>query len=1529
MVKMFRFCALLSLLLAPFLSFAQPNADFTANVTAGCEPLLVQFNAHSSVQSSSYTHSWNLGGTTSAQTNPSKIFASSGSFTVTHTVTGPGGTKTETKTGYITVHPKPTVDFEGSPLLGCPPLSVKFTDKSTLNTTGAGTYFWIFTNSAPSTAQNPTNVYNDGPYDVTLKVINSKGCPAELTKKKYVDVYDKPTVTFTANKTEFCTAPATVSFSSTVTGNLGPYTYDWDYGDGSTHGTTQNVTHTFTGPAPKDYTVTLTVTDKNNCKTIITKNKYVKIYDPKANFTAPDTVCLHEEVNFTNTSNAGITGQKWNFADGSPEDINVNAKHPYTAPGTYNVRLVVFYGNGCSDTVFKPVVVRPRPDVNFYIDPDTLCPAPQTVQFFTDSVFSVYKWDFGDDNNNTSTQATPTHTYNKNGQYSVTFIGEDRFGCRDTLEKYLYVKIFPLELHAFSQDSMTAPDTSGCIPLKLYFKNNLYRDSGFAYPYPVKKYRWDFGNGDTSNLKEPVYTYTDTGRFRVILDVETIQGCTVSDTFYVEAGITPTAGFTATPLIVCNNQEVYFTNTTIGWNPMKYRWDFGDGGMSSSVNPTYTYSQPDTYTVILTAIHYGCIDTAMREDYIIVLEPDARFSMDPLVDCTEPLKVKFTNTSVGSDSVFWRLGDGTTSTQNNPSHTYTANGTYTITLIAYNFITGCVDSTSDIIYIGDNPPDFTQNKRQLCEGDSVTFWAYLTMDTSLANFDYYVNGSKVSSIEATYTHTFNTAGLYTIMVVSTDPDGCKDTVEKVNWITVGGPKVGFLTDTPFVCKPDTIFFTDTSYTHAGTSIANRLWRFGTGPNDTLLTTSKTASKFYDTVGDYDITLVVTDNIGCKDSLILPEHVHVLKPIAGFTVDKDVCVNDSVLFTNTSTNAATQLWTFGDGNSSTAYEPKHIYRSKGIFNTRLIVTDSIGCKDTAVFNSVQARKPNAGFTLSDSISICPNFIVKFTNTSTNYRTLRWDFDNGNFSTLKDPTTIFVDPDEYDVKLIVKDSFGCADTATRKVQVLGYGGAFSYDTTFGCVPLTVNFESGVNGQVPSMIWDFGDGVTKQVSQSGKISYTYLTPGKYVPQMVFNDGLGCNTTSKGPDTIYVDDIDADFDVGPACEYSQVQFFDKSVSYLSHVSANRWEFHDGSLSALKDPKKKYGPPGQYDVTLISTNANGCKDTLYTAIVVHEPMPVNAGADTIICLGDSATLRPSGGVTYVWSPLAKLSCDSCENPKAYPTDSSMFTVISTDVNGCHDTADVWVGIKTHVTSIAGGDGEICYGEFRQLNVSGAVSYAWIPSTGLNDATSSQPLASPPATTIYTVVAYEGSCIPDTNRVEVVVHPLPEVEVQGEATIVAGNTTDLLATGKHIARYEWSPSNTLSCMDCRNPIAEPYKTTRYVVRVFSKFECVDSADVTITVLCDQSQVFIPNTFTPNGDGVNDIFCVRGVGIENISTFRIFSRWGELLFERTNIQINDKQNGWDGTYNGEVLPPDVYMYIVEGDCENGDKLQWKGDVTIIR
>lgn len=1525
-------CSAAALLMCSICSFAQPNSEFTYSTVEGCSPLTVSFT--SAEQGSGYTHTWDFGNgiVTNAPANPQRVYNAPGSYTVKHTISGTGS-NTTTKINLVVVHPTPNVDFSGTPLTGCPPLTVNFTNRTTSTVPGGLSYRWVLGNGATpatSTSQHPSAVYSTpGTHNVTLEVINSKGCKSSKTIASYVTVNNIPQFDFNASQTEFCTGGGSATYAvSAITGAAGPYSYSWNLGNGTS--AVAAPTQAYSGTGPVQYTVSLTITAANGCSNTVTKTNYIKIHNPKPAFTAPASACVNTPVNFTNSS-TGNTNVSWNFGDGLGVSGAVNPTYTYTFAGTFTVILTASQG-ACHATTSKTITIHPLPNPIINQSPKNPCPAPQTITFSTTPAMSSYSWTFQNTTGmQTSNGSAPSQTYTQNGLFPFEVKITDGNGCVNT--KKDAVNLIPLYIDSKVNGH---PTDSGCAPFTALFRTALWEDVGYNKPYPhsIKTVLWKFGDGGTSTALYPSHIYTDSGVFTVTVDVETVNGCKISDTIIVKAGYKPIIyDIKAVPRQICPRKFVDFVASVKGYSPLVFKWEYGDGGdvFVDDSTTTHKYGCADTFDVILNLYHRGCAaDTAWRKDFIEVFPPCAQFKDS--INCINMLRVSFKDTSKGDSSRQWFFGDGGTSTEEYPTHTYPAAGTYTVTLIAHNSKSGCYDTLKKQITVGRNQPTMTANKTKLCKGDSVTFKASEGYPSgSAVGFYWYVNGVQ-QGFGSTYTHTFAAPGQYTIKVVSLTVDNqCKDSTEKTDWITVGGPIVGFTSDVTRICASGTINFTDTSSSAAGTNLTQRLWSYGTTPPATFTTTNKTASYTYWTRGLYDVKLVVTDDLGCKDSLDKPRFIEVKKPVALYTPVTPACVNMPIDFNNQSSSAQDYTWETGDGNILNGSTVSYIYTYPGVFNTTLVATDDLGCKDTARV-VITTTKPVAAFTVSDSMSICPPLITSFdASTSARAKTYLWDFNDAAApGTKKNHTVAYNDKKEYKVRLVVTDSVGCKDTAYKTLQVLGYEGAFSYSPIEGCAPLTVNFVSHVKGNVPTMIWDFGDGNTMPGSYlQPNVSYTYKNPGKYIPHMVFNNNQGCSVGSDGTDTIIVDGVIPDFDHGPACQYSTVQFFDKSTSVASPVTALDWTFHDGSTSNLADPELPFTTPGKYPVKLRLTNARGCADSILKDIEIHVPIEMSVGNDTIICLTDSVQLFPSGGVSYLWSPPGTLSCLTCINPYAFPKVKTKYKVISTDINGCHDTANLEVGIKTHVVSAVAKGGEICQEEKITLSVTGGQTYLWAPSESLDNATSATPTAFPMDNTKYRVVAYEGRCIPDTNYVDVIVHPKPTVTVRGEQTIVAGTSADIIASGNHIIRFLWSPAATLSCSDCSDPVATPYKTTTYTVKVFTKYECTDSADVTIKVLCDETQLYIPNTFTPNGDGMNDIFMVRGTGIDRLQTFRIYSRWGEVLFERNNVTVNDKTHGWDGSFNGTQLPPDVYIYIVEAYCENGELLKMKGDVTIIR
>jgi gliding motility-associated-like protein len=233
---------------------------------------------------------------------------------------------------------------------------------------------------------------------------------------------------------------------------------------------------------------------------------------------------------------------------------------------------------------------------------------------------------------------------------------------------------------------------------------------------------------------------------------------------------------------------------------------------------------------------------------------------------------------------------------------------------------------------------------------------------------------------------------------------------------------------------------------------------------------------------------------------------------------------------------------------------------------------------------------------------------------------------------------------------------------------------------------------------------------------------------------------------------------------------------------------------------------------------------------------------------------------------------------------------------------------------------------------SGALTYQWSPATGLSSTTVPNPVASPTNTTRYRVIGYDGNnCFTDTAYVLVAVGQPVQVELGPDQTLPTGTKLPLttVITNGPIRRWQWTPTTGLSCAACPLPIAEIKKDISYVVKVTSSYGCQDQDTINIKVFCESAQVFIPNAFSPDNDGVNDILMVRAKGIQTVKHFRVFNRWGQVVFERTNFPPNDPGYAWDGRVRGVAGAPDVYVYTADVICENGATYTYKGNITIVK
>jgi len=1422
-----------------------PVANFTASPLASCSPFIVNFQDLSTGSPASW--SWSFGnGNTSTIQNPSATYFTPGTYTVSLIVTNANGSNTLTRAQYITVYEPPAVNFIANTTSGCFPLRVQFTDLSSAGTGNTNTTWqWDFGNGATSTLQNPLAVYSTaGLFAVTLKVTNDKGCTKTFARPNYIAVTSGITAGFTHTQPTVCSSPATISFTNTSTGPP-TLSYQWYFGDGNFSAVTNPV---YTYNSNGSFIVTLIATSTAGCQDTL-RSAPITIGGFTTSFSAPNSVCINEVVNFTNTSSPAPVNANWTFGDGGTA-AGINATHSYTTPGVYTIGLYNTFAT-CQDSVFRNITVNPRPTADFTAPVISGCQPPFTVNFQDMSAGGVtgWQWDFGD--GNTSTLQNPVHTYNSYGSFTVTLVATNGFGCTDTIVKPAYIHVQRATI------SIPGLPKRGCIPFTISPVPTIVSVDA------VTSYQWNFGDGGTSTLATPTHTYIAQGTYTVQLIITTSTGCTDTLTIpaAVRVGSKPVANFSAVPIPVCGRQPVFFTDLSVPAD--EWHWSFGDGGLSMLQNPIYSYNDTGYFNVTLIAVNNGCPDTIVRNNYTHVLPPIARFTNTP--NCNNRFQFSFTDQSVAPLTWAWDFGDGSTSTLQNPVHNFPSLSVYTIQLIVTNG--GCADTITHTIHTVNENPDFVAGQLIACRIATIPFHA---QNLNFANITTYLwdfgDGGTLTTTVPDTNHIYTTTGTYTVNLVTIDINGCRDSVTKTNYIRINGPTAGFTATNVAGCTGLITTFNDLSSTDGVNVIVNWQWNFGDGFVQNF--SGPPFQHTYNTPGTFSVKLQVTDASGCKDSITLLNLVTATDPIPNFvSVDTLTCPGATVSFSNTSiATSFTSQWNFGDGGTSGTTHPTHVYATTGLYNVKLWIQDSYGCADSITKNLyIRVNIPRAGFTVNDSISSCIPLQVQFTNTSTFYSSSLWDFGPGQGnSTLTNPVHYYSIPGSYRVKLIVTSPGGCIDSVFKTIIVNDtIGSRVDYLPINGCKSLGVNLNTFTTGPMASYLWDFGDGYI-QTTTTPNVYHLYTSFGNFLPRVIMQDLAGCFFPVQGSDTIYVTGANAKFgfDKKLFCDIGTVNFTD-STTFNDPVASYNWSFGDGGTSSQQNPVHQYTAPGNYTVRLIVQTQIGCRDTLTKPNiikVVQRPL-IDIGGDSIICINSSL---------------------------------------------------VHTGI------------------FLQPDTS-VVTWLWNFPDGTTSTLQNPPVQTYPIAGIYTIttIAANSSGCKDTTTQTIYVNPLPVVIMPGQMTVQTGFPVTIPATySPNTVSWIWSPSQGLSCANCPAPEAGPKFNTFYQVYFTDANGCSNIGAIQVIVICKNANLFVPNTFSPNSDGSNDIFYPRGRGLERVKLMRIFNRWGEVVFEKRDFPVNDASAGWDGTFKGKKPQADVYVYQVEVFCDNGDIIRLNGNIALI-
>ncbi len=1068
---------------------------------------------------------------------------------------------------------------------------------------------------------------------------------------------------------------------------------------------------------------------------------------------------------------------------------------------------------------------------------------------------------------------------------------------------------------AIGQAGFNPDKIKGCPPLVVNFT-----DSSAFTP---TEWLWDFGNGNTSNLQNPSATFLQPGTYNVKLVVK--NGTQVDS---VVKPITvfhlPVVDFLADKPSACFYDTVHFTpNVTPGDAPITdYGWGFGNGLASSQKVTKFKYNKTGAYTITLVVQDSNkCSASKTVVDYIHVWDvPTASFTASPNASCLPTQLVTFTNHSTGNGLTYtWDLdGTGTVSDEN-PTHLYHRQK-YNASLKVTD-VHGCRSLAVTPIMIAALSADFKASKYLVCTGDKVQF-------TNTSNFTgnkwFWDFGDSTTSTDQNPEKVYNKEGIFDVKFKISDGT-CKDSANKPNYMNVRQgahlPDVTISSEADSGTKSCHPPLTVTFHNTTPGAIIGYQWTFGDGN----LAITPDATNTFTTSGSFTVQLTIVDSAGCKKTGIFPDYVSTSGPAATFEYYNS-CPGAPVKFANTS-GGEKAFWDFGDSTTSSDFSPSHKYAKPGTYMVSLTSTSSIGCV-TYGTSKIVIDTVHVDFTVNQTFSPCPPFVALFKNKTTQ-KGLKysWDFGDGYRDTASNPTHIFFYPGVYTVRLLGYNAItGCSDTVikTNLITVQGPTGEFSVYPTSGCTPLNCSFSAKPSANTKTVWSDRGDG--KVVNDTLQYTYTYTDPRIYHPQFVLTDHVGC-MVSYPLDSVWVHEI------------PQAASTDTSVcagaSASIHLNSNA-EFFAWSPSTFTDcdtcKNAIVTSPDTITYQVTARSKFGCAtNTSFTVNV--EPLPKLLPADTInLCKKDTFRLYAGDAQKMRWSPPMFIDDSTAFHPLCAPATSVEYTATGYNQLGCTTQSKVTINLQDKLDIEAPGEIKVCEFDTVQLktivNFSSAVglSYSWSPAGYLNNPGAANPVANMTRHSInFQVIANSGNCVADTATVSVVVVPTPDIEVSSSVQTTPFAEVPLYAASHNDLNYTWISRDSISCTDCRRTMLYPATSQVVYVEGRNEMGCVVRDSVNIQVSnCNANAVFVPNTFTPNGDGVNDRLYLRTDAIANLGYFRVFDQWGELVYETHQLD-----QGWDGNLNGKPEGTGVYVYVIEGKCQNGNDLFKTGNVTAIR
>jgi gliding motility-associated-like protein len=903
----------------------------------------------------------------------------------------------------------------------------------------------------------------------------------------------------------------------------------------------------------------------------------------------------------------------------------------------------------------------------------------------------------------------------------------------------------------------------------------------------------------------------------------------------------------------------------------------------------HTFSKTGTYRLYVTVSGTFLSECGGKQVIPIdvnVVKDTVDFKITP--DGCGSTSVSFKDTSrahVGStiNSWTWDFGDGTSSNvQNPPKHNYTALGLYDVKLSTINSL-GCLSDTVKKIDLSAGLVGaFTMSKDSICPSGQITFTSNAVSSGAAGSITDYnwtlkqlPSSPAAAKTGATFTQTFYNVGAYEIIhQVKTDA-GCLSMPIKDTIYVMPVPAPDFDLP-PGICVPGNVVFpNNTTIPDTSINSVTYEWYFGDG---TPKTYTKDGLHRYTVAppavpGHFTVSLIATSYFGCASNAKLKQISEVYAPpLAKFTAPVGLCPASLGTFTDASTitggqTIASAAWNFGDGLTATGTTATHAYTTPGTYPVTLTVTSNKGCKDDTTMNVVIDPAPVVDFSWSSNT--CVRSQVSFTDKSSgtgNITKWTWKFGDGDSSLLQNPQHTYTSDGTKKVSLTVETASGCKN-APGSLDLIVHPSPvanFSLPVSALCLPATAQFtntSSIKDGTLPQVtyLWNYDDNGTSSTGVNGSHLYTGTKLGGYNIRLTATSANGCiDDTVKNFKELYLPPT-AGFSMAPSpvCENITVVFTD-----TSKVSADqkivKWDWKFG------DGKTALGYPMDHKYT-----AHGTYGATLTVTTDK---------------GCASSVSPTQNILVNHLPVADFTAlpgNICLG------DSVLFSDHSTDLS---------TPIAQRIWEFGDGTMGSQANEWHQYTSAGNYS---VKLTVIN-----------------------GVGCTSSKMGQVKVQPYPVLSLAEEVWVKPGSSVVLQPTVSNanasLLKYAWSPATYLNNATTKNPVSTPRSDIVYILTVTVDDACSAIDSIAVNLL---KELKPPNAFSPNGDGINDVWNIPYLINYLGNKVEVFDRYGKIAW-----RSNGYNTPWDGTVNGIPLPVGVYYYVI--DPKNGfEKIT--GSVTIIR